>query len=68
MGPNGEWVAVLLSEDKFKLDPVRSGWHSILWTQNSADQWTFVQEKPDFKRTISMKRQAELSTLLQQPQ
>lgn len=66
MGPNGEWVAVLLDQGKFQLDPIHSGWHSISWTKNSADQWTFEQQKTDFKRTITMKRQPELSTLLQQ--
>ncbi len=64
LGPNGEWVAVLLDKKSIQLDPVRQGWLSINWTKNSPDEWTSVQKKPDFTRTIKMKRQPALSELL----
>ncbi len=64
LGPNGEWVAVLLDKTKFQLDPVRDGWNNIQWTRNSKDEWTAVQQKPAFVRTIKMKRQPSLDELL----
>lgn len=64
MGPNGEWVAVLLDKTKFQLNPVRDGWNNIQWTKNSKDEWTAVQQKPTFTRTIKMKRQPSLEELL----
>ncbi|MFN0034827.1 MAG: hypothetical protein ACKVUS_07170 [Saprospiraceae bacterium] len=64
LGPNGEWVAVLLDGKSFQLDPVRDGWHSIHWTQNSQDEWTAVQKKPEVVRTIKMKRQPPLTELM----
>lgn len=66
LGPNGEWVAVLLDKTSIQLDPVRNGWLAINWTQNSKDEWTAVQKKPDFTRTIKMKRQPPLAELLKQ--
>ncbi len=66
IGPNGEWVAVLLSKNEFQLDPVREGWNNIIWTQNNKDEWTSVQEKADFIRTIKMKRQPPLESLLKE--
>lgn len=64
LGPNGEWVAVLLDKKAFQLNPVREGWNTINWTQNSKDEWTAINQKPDFTRTIKMKRQPPLEELL----
>lgn len=65
LGPNGEWVAVLLDKNVFQLAPVRSGWFYISWTKDpEKDEWTAVQQKPDFTRTIKMKRQPPLEELL----
>jgi hypothetical protein len=64
LGPNGEWVAVLLDKKSFQLDPIRDGWNNIQWTQNSKDEWTSVQKKPNFERTIKMKRQSPLNELI----
>lgn len=66
LGPNGEWVAVLLDKKSFQLEPVRRGWNSIIWTQKNKDEWTSVQRKPEFVRTINMKRQPPLEKLLNQ--
>ena len=64
LGPNGEWVAVLLDNKSIQMDPVRMGWHTINWTKNGPDEWTSVQQKPEITRTIKMKRQPALSELL----
>jgi len=64
LGSTGEWVAVLLGKNTFQLDPIREGWNTINWTQNSKDEWTVVHKKPDFTRTIKMKRQPPLEELL----
>ena len=64
LGPNGEWIAVQLDKKSFQLDPIRDGWISINWTQNSKDEWTAVQKKPTFIRTIKMKRQPSLAELM----
>ncbi len=64
LGPYGEWVAVMADKKTIQFDPIRSDWHSINWTQNSKDEWTSVQKKPTFERTINMKRQPPLEKLL----
>lgn len=64
MGPNQEWVAVLLDKKNIQLDPVRPGWHSIYWTQNSDQEWTMVHKKPDLTRTLKMKKQPAIKDLL----
>ena len=64
LGENGEWVAVLLDKKSIQLDPIRAGWISLNWTQNKPDEWTAVQKKPDFVRTVKMKRQPALNELL----
>lgn len=65
-GPNGEWVNVLLDDKSCLFNPIREGWHSISWTKNSYDEWTVVHKKPEFVRTIKMKRQPPLAELLKQ--
>jgi hypothetical protein len=64
LGTYDEWVAVLIDKKSIQLDPTRAGWIAISWTQNSKDEWTSVQKKPDFERTVKMKRQPELTKLL----
>lgn len=65
MGPNGEWVGVFLTENALQLDPVRHNWHAIHWTHDAQKgEWTAVYKRPDFVRTIKMKRQAPLADLL----
>ena len=68
IGSNGEWVAVLLDKKAAQFDPLVQGWFSIQWTQNTKDEWTMVQKKPDFVRTIKMKRQPPLEELLKSGQ
>ena len=65
MGPNGEWVAVHLNKNSIQLDPIRADWHTIHWSyDNEKNEWTAVQKKPDFIRTIKMKKQAALEDML----
>lgn len=65
LGPNKEWVGVLLTDHAFQLSPTRQGWHTISWTfDKKKDSWTAVHQRPDFSRTIKMTRQAPLSELL----
>lgn len=64
LGPNKEWVAVLLDKKTFQLDPVRDGWNNINWTQTNENEWVAVQKKPNFIRTLKMKRQPSLAELL----
>ena len=64
LGTYEEWVAVLIDKKSIQLDPTRDGWITNSWTQNSKDEWTSVQKKIDFERTIKMKRQAPLAELL----
>lgn len=64
MGPNGEWVAVLLDKKSFQLNPVRDGWNTINWTKTGPETWTAVHQKAEITRTIKMKRQPPLQDLL----
>lgn len=65
MGPNKEWVGVLLTDHSLQLSPARPGWHTINWTYDpKKGDWTAVHKRPDFIRTLKMIRQAPLSELL----
>lgn len=66
LGPTGEWVAVLLGKDSFRLDPIRPSWHSISWSRDKEkdDEWTAQHKRPDFERTIKMKRTQPLDSML----
>ena len=64
LGPNLEWVAVLLDKKSFQLNPTRDDWNTIHWTQNSVDEWTAEQKKPAMTRTIKMKRQPALVEMI----
>jgi len=64
LGTYDEWVAVLLDKTSIQLAPTHLGWIAINWTQNSKDEWTSVQKKPDFERTVKMKRQPPLMQLI----
>lgn len=65
LGPNKEWVAVLLTDNELLLSPTRLGWHTIHWTVNKEKEtWTAVHKRPDFTRTIKMKRHIPLSEML----
>jgi len=66
LGPYGEWVTVLMDKQTIQFDPVRADWHTISWTQNSKDEWTSVQKKPTFERTVKMIRQPALEEMLKQ--
>ncbi len=66
MGPNKEWVGVLLTDQAFQLSPTPLGYQTINWTYDEKKgTWTAVHKRPDFTRTIKMVRQAPLSELLQ---
>lgn len=65
LGPNKEWVGVLLTDRALQLSPTRLGWHTINWTYDEKKgEWTAVHKRPDFIRTIKMVKQAPLSELL----
>lgn len=66
IGVKGEWVAVHLDKISVEFDPMRDGWNSIHWLQNSKDEFTATHTKPDFVRTIHMKKQPPLRELLSQ--
>jgi hypothetical protein len=66
IGAGGEWVAVQLDQISVKFDPVRDGWNSIHWLQNSKDEFTATHTKPEFVRTIHMRKQPPLQELLAQ--
>jgi hypothetical protein len=59
-------VAVQLDQISVKFDPVRDGWNSIHWLQNSKDEFTATHTKPEFVRTIHMRKQPPLQELLAQ--
>ncbi|MCC7467543.1 MAG: hypothetical protein IT261_14775 [Saprospiraceae bacterium] len=66
MGPNKEWVGVLLTDNALQLSPTRAGWHTINWTYDKEKgTWTAVHKRPDFIRTLKMIRQAPLGELQQ---
>ncbi|MBL7807440.1 MAG: hypothetical protein JNN28_06490 [Saprospiraceae bacterium] len=65
LGPYKEWVAVLLTENAIQLSPTRPGWHTISWTfDEKKGTWVAEHKRPDFVRTIKMKRHAPLEEML----
>ena len=56
MGVNGEWVVVQMTNTSVHFDPVRPDWNTIEWRQDGKDEWTMKHAKPNFNRSIKMKR------------